>query len=83
MDGAGAKNSALPILELMKEKELNIIRKKQKREAVSAHLEQRIIHINEAAVFRKVLIKYSLLRVRNKISYMAFMKNITVYQLFY
>ena len=41
-----------------------------------------IIQKNEHSLFRKVYMKYLILKVRAKISYMAFVKKMTVIELF-
>jgi len=41
-----------------------------------------MIAINENKVFRKIYFKFLVLKVRAKISYMAFRKNLTLIELF-
>jgi hypothetical protein len=46
--------------------------KKENRTEISKSREQQYVQVNEAIVFRKVCMKYTILKVRHKISYMAF-----------
>ena len=78
----GSKDSALPMLNLMMEQKLKEIQKSSKRTQVADYVKSRIMQINEAFIYRKVKTKYTIIRIRNKLSYLAFMKGITIAQLF-
>ena len=78
----GVKGSADKILELLqKERELEF-QKKSGKKFVSDSIRYTIKYGNEHKIFRKVYLKYKLMRVRSKISFMAFQKRMTILELF-
>lgn len=56
--------------------------KKHKKLYLAAPIKARIRLTNEHRVFRKIYLKYLIMRVRAKISLMAFTKRMTVIELF-
>ena len=78
----GEKGSANKLLDLMNETSMEDYKVKHKRDVISESVRLRIIHINEHKVFRKTFMKYLIMRVRAKISFMALSKRMTVLELF-
>lgn len=78
----GSKDSAKPMLDLMMEQKINELQKSNRRSQVADYVKSRIMQVNEAFIYRKVKTKYTIIRIRNKLSYSAFMKGMTIPQLF-
>jgi len=57
-------------------------RKATQKLLISESVQQRIKQTNEHNLFRKVYLKYIILRVRAKISYIAMKKRMTIVELF-
>ena len=70
----GIKDSAKPVLSFAINKEIDIFKKKTGQNWVSNKHIQRITNVNEQKLFHQIAFKYNLLRVRSKISFMAFNK---------
>ena len=80
LDGQrGSANKILEALQKEKEEEYKRVHNKQ---FVSDFVCYKIKQTNEHNIFRKVFVKYNLLRIRAKISFMAFEKRMTITELF-
>jgi hypothetical protein len=78
----GSRDSAKPMLDLLMEQKIRELQRSHKRAQIADYVKTRIMQVNEAFIYRKVKTKYTIIRIRNKLSYMAFMKGMTVAQLF-
>lgn len=77
----GTRGSADKILALMqKQGEAKFMKQSGKR-FVSESVRHKIKQTNEHTLFRKVYLKYIIMKVRSKISYSAFVKRLTVPEL--
>ena len=77
----GQRGSAVKILDELRKQNIMSYKKQHNRTEISKSREQQYIQINEAEMFRKVCLKYTILKIRHKISYMAFMKKKTIPEL--
>ena len=66
----------------MNEQSFTAFKKKDKKSLISASNEQLMMSTNENFLFRKIYIKFIVMRVRAKISYMAMIRRMTVVELF-
>jgi hypothetical protein len=71
------------ILEELRKQNVSTYKRDNKRTEISKSREQQYIQINEAEIFRKVCLKYTILKIRHKISYMAFIQKKTIPQLLF
>ena len=78
----GQRGSAVKILEELRKQKVTEYKRQHNRTEISKSREQQYIQINEADIFRKVCLKYTILKIRHKISYMAFMQKKTIPELF-
>ena len=67
----GKKNSAVPILDMLNKNSVNEFLKSSNRVILSDSRETQFKNSNEYRIFKKVILKYTILTVRAKISYMA------------
>lgn len=77
----GQRGSAVKILEELRKQNVNSYKREHKRTEISKSREQQYIQINESSILKKVCLKYTILRVRHKISYCAFLKKKTIPEL--
>ena len=77
----GTRGTAEKIIELMNKQSLADLKKEVGRDVISKTKEHQLIQQNEQAVFRKVLMKYKIMRIRSKISFIALQKSMTVVEL--
>ena len=73
----------MKILEELRKQNVSTYKRDNKRTEISKSREQQYIQINEAEIFRKVCLKYTILKIRHKISYMAFIQKKTIPQLLF
>ena len=74
----GNRNSASNVLAQLNKESIQDYKKIHKREVVK---KERIIEMNEYKIFSKVYLKYRIMTIRQKISYMALEKCMTVMEL--
>ena len=67
----GSKGTANKILRLLNERAIATYKKQQQKRVISESTKHWLISINEQSLFRKVYLKYLIMRVRQKISFMA------------
>jgi len=79
----GNKDSASNILYALNKQDEKKYMKDKKASFVSDYIKYSIKIANEHKIFRKVYVKYLMLRIRAKISYMAFAKRMTIVELFF
>lgn len=77
----GKRDSARKLVDLMNNQAVDKYKRDQKKKFISQSVFQSIRQKNEHLLFRKVHLKYLILRVRAKISYMAFERRMTVAEL--
>lgn len=78
----GYRGTADPVLEVLNKQSTMEYLKKNNRDRVSESVRLRLIQTNEHYLFRKVYIKFLIMRVRAKISFMALSKRMTIVELF-
>lgn len=79
----GRKNTAESLLRKLQEIGKQEFMIKKDRKIISKMREHQIMQMNEMKVFRKVYIKYKIMIIRSKISFMAFAANKTINELFH
>lgn len=78
----GNKNSAVNILKYFNEQAIGAFLSKTQRSMLSKSREHQIQASNEYRVFKKVCMKYTMITIRAKISYMALIQKKTILELF-
>ena len=78
----GRRNTSTHLLEYLNQQDIQTFMKKNKRVEISGARELQIMQKNEMKLFTKVCQKYTILKVRNKISFIAFQKGYTIQELF-
>ena len=78
----GSKGTANAFLEKANKKSIKEYLKRTKRDHISESARLAIVAENEHKIFRKVYMKYLIMRVRAKISFTALMKRMTIIELF-
>ena len=78
----GNRNSANGLLNLLNRAAIEKYKRDHKKGLISKSVEQKIEQTNENSLFRKIHLKFIIMRVRAKISYMAFIRRMTVLELF-
>lgn len=68
----GNKGSSVKILEVLNKQRIKILRQKQKNGKISTDEKHYLTLKNEYNLYRKVMLKYKIMRIRNKISYIAY-----------
>ena len=68
----GIKGSSIKILEVLNKQRIKILRKKQKNGKISTDEKHKMTMKNEYNLYSKVMLKYKIMRIRNKISYIAY-----------
>ena len=79
----GVKDTANKILESLNKQAGKEYLLTNRRKKMSEQVRQEISKRNEHTIFRKVYLKYLLLRIRAKISFIAFEKRMTITELFF
>jgi len=70
----GKRNSAKGLLDFLNQEEIKKLKKKKKKLTITKDEEEEITEKNEHKIFKKVYLKYLLMKIRAKISYMALLK---------
>ena len=78
----GQRGTAIPILKHLNSKKINEFLEQTGRGVISRSREHQIMSSNEYMVYKKVCLKYTIMRVRSKISYTALYNRQTVCELF-
>lgn len=78
----GRRGTADKMLNLMNQQSFKEHRITHGLSILPKSVKQKIVEKNEHNLFRKVYMKYLILKVRAKISYMAFIKRMTIIELF-
>lgn len=78
----GIRNSALPLLDYLNTQSMKAYMEKTHRSQISKSREHQIMGSNEYKVYKRVCLKYTIIMVRNKISYHAFLEQKTIVELF-
>ena len=78
----GQRGSANSLLEAMNEAKIAKYKRDNQRQVISNTVQTQIEAENEHTLFRKVYLKYLIMRVRSKISYTALVKRKTILELF-
>ena len=78
----GNRDSANGLLKLLNDISIKKYKKEHNKRMISQSVEQKIEQTNENSLFRKIHLKFVIMRVRAKISYMAFVKRLTIIELF-
>ena len=78
----GDRNSAVKVIDLMQAEGENRYKNDEDKQFISDSVRYKIRQTNEHNVYRKVFLKYLLLRIRSKISFHAFKKKMTIVELF-
>ena len=78
----GNKGTAIPLLDHMIASDIKSFLQKNNRTTISPARESQIRSTNEFKLFSKVFIKYTILSVRQKISFSALIKKKTILELF-
>jgi len=77
----GNRDSAVGLLEALNKQELRAYKAKFQRNTISKLSERKIIQANEHNVYQRILMKYKIMVVRAKISYIACQKSLTIKEL--
>ena len=78
----GNKDSARGILDALLKQDLEAFSTKTGRVLISESRRHNFLQKNEYRIFRQINMKYTIMRIRMKISYMAFEKQVTLMELF-
>jgi hypothetical protein len=78
----GDRDSAVKIIDLMQAEGEESYKMEENKQFISDSVRYKIRQTNEHNVYRKVFLKYLLLRIRSKISFLAFKKKMTIVELF-
>lgn len=78
----GNKNTAIPYLEAMNHQSIKDYKRQSGSGSIKKAKEHQIIKENEDKMADGVLFKYKIMKIRAKISFMAFKKGITILELF-
>lgn len=70
----GTKGTATPLISALNKQSVHEYKRKTSRTSVSKGKEHQIMSSNEHSVYRKVLLKYKIMRIRAKISFSALYK---------
>lgn len=78
----GQRGTAIPILKHLNSKKINEFLEQTGRGVISRSREHQIMSSNEYMVYKKVCLKYTIMRVRSKLSYMALLERQTICEMF-
>lgn len=78
----GSRNSAVPYLEALNKQSLKAFKELNGYETIKKSKEVKILQENEHFIANRVFLKYKIMKIRAKISYMAFEKRMTIAELF-
>lgn len=77
----GKKGTATAFIETLNQQSFREYRKQFNREIISKAREHQISQKNEFLLYRKVFLKYQVMKIRAKISFMALEKSMTIVEL--
>jgi hypothetical protein len=77
----GKRGSAKKVLELMDRESIEEYKKKHNKTDVSESVRLKLQSTNRHIVFRKVYMKYLIMRIRSKISFIALVRRMTIVEL--
>ena len=78
----GRKGTANKILDVLNEQTFEKYKQANNKVHIEESIKRQMILENEHMVFKKVYLKYLILKIRAKISYIAFVKKMTIVELF-
>ena len=78
----GNKDTAIPYLEQLNKGSLGSFKKEKGYESIKKSREHKIIQMNEDYLADSVLFKYKIMKLRAKLSFMAFKEGKTILELF-
>lgn len=78
----GKKNSAKALLHQLNTSEMDKFKRQTGQVWISSAHQEKITAINEQKIFHQVGIKYQVMKVRAKISYMALLRCMTIQEVF-
>ena len=79
----GNKNSAVQILEALNKQTIREYLKQTGRKIVTASKEHQIRSMNEYKVFRKIQLKYTIMKVRSKLSFQALLFRVPLVEMLF
>lgn len=74
----GQRGTAKNLVKALQRQEVRILKQDQGRQVISESKKQEIRERSEYTVYRRVYLKYQILKIRHKISYSAFQKKMTI-----
>ena len=77
----GSRNSAKPLLDALNKQEIEKYQYKVSNGTILDEEVQKIKQLNEHKFYNKILMKYKIMKVRAKISYIACLKYMTITEL--
>lgn len=78
----GKKGTANALLSVMNKEAINKHKKDNNKELISDSVKLNLIQKNEHKLFRSIYMKYLIMRIRSKISFIALRKRMSIVELF-